>query len=256
MTEAMSETPPTTASEEAGLDGFYDKFYIQDAGEIRHHLQRLVNESGTMTVHADGSTDTLPILLLEAGKTSIWIDVPNSRPVLDQWIDARLLHFEGSLSRAAMRFSCGPAKLGEYEGRPALMLPIPARVLYLQRREFVRREPPSGSLSCHLHLPVTGDVDATIRDIGGGGLAILAVRKAVSLQVGDVLEDCEIDLPEIGPIQVNLLIRHIVDRPHLGQGMAQAGCEFVDLAPAVQRKLFRYLMQLDREQVSGRRWED
>jgi c-di-GMP-binding flagellar brake protein YcgR len=252
----MSDEAIPNEPEKAGLDGFYDKFLIHDVGEIRHHLQRLVTERGTMTVHSDGSTDSLPILLLEVAKTLLWIDVPNSRQTLDQWLASSQLHFEGSLNSAAMRFSCGPAQLADHERRPALKLPAPARILYMQRREFVRREPPTGTLSCHFKLPIVGAMDATIRDIGGGGLAILALRKATPLLVGDVVEACRIDLPEIGEIDVNLLIRHIVDRPHLGTDMMQAGCEFVDLSPAVQRKLFRYLMQLDRDQMSHRRWDE
>lgn len=37
-----------------------------------------------------------------------------------------------------------------------------------------------------------------------------------------------------------------------GKDVLQAGCEFVDLPAATQAKLFRYLMQLDREQLARR----
>ena len=40
----MSEVPPPSELDAADLDGYYDKFYVHDAGEIRHHLQRLAGE--------------------------------------------------------------------------------------------------------------------------------------------------------------------------------------------------------------------
>ena len=250
----MTETPPPSEQDVADLDGYYDKFYVHDATEIRHHLQRMAGERCALTVRAEGSLDTMATLLLKVDERALWIDVPSSRKLLDVWMAAHLLRIEGSLDRAALRFSSGPARLDTYEDKPALRLPIPQRMLYLQRREFIRREPPFGALACLLHLPETErEVEATIRDIGGGGLAIVATRSAVQFQVGDLLRGCRIELPDVGEVEVNLQVRHVLLRGHLGYDVAQAGCEFVDLTPAVQRKLFRYLLQLDRDQLARRR---
>jgi len=250
----MTETPPISEQDAADLDGYYDKFYVHDAMEIRHHLQRMAGERCALTVRAEGSLDTMATLLLKVDESTLWIDVPSTRKLLDVWMAAHLLRIEGSLDRAALRFSSGPARLDTYEDKPALRLPIPQRMLYLQRREFMRREPPPGTLACLLRLPDgEHEVQATIRDIGGGGLAIVATRSAVQFQVGDILRDCRIELPDVGEVEVNLQIRHVLVRGHLGYDAAQAGCEFVDLAPAAQRKLFRYLLQLDRDQLARRR---
>ena len=81
----------------------------------------------------------------------------------------------------------------------------------------------------------------------------MATRSAVQFQVGDILRDCRIELPDVGEVEVNLQIRHVLVRGHIGYDAAQAGCEFVELAPAAQRKLFRYLLQLDRDQLARRR---
>lgn len=253
----MNDASPPSELDAADLDGVYDKFYVHDAGEIRHHLQRLAGERCGLTVRAEGSADSMGTMLLKVDAASLWIDVPASRVMLDAWMRAHQLRLEGSIDRAALRFASGPAQLDTFDDKPALRLPIPERMLYMQRREFMRREPPAGSLSCQLRLPEAGQtVRASIRDIGGGGLAIVATRSEVTFQTGDVLKDCRIDLPEIGEVEVDLEVRHVLMRGHLGYDTAQAGCEFVNLAPTVQRKLFRYLMQLDREQVSRRRWED
>lgn len=251
----MNDVPsPSDALDAADLDGYYDKFYVHDAGEIRHHLRRLAGDRCALTVRAENSPDGMATMLLQVEGDALWIDVPSTRRMLDAWLGSHLLRIEGSIDRAALRFSSGPARLDEHEGKPALRVPIPERMLYLQRREFMRREPPAGSLACHLRLEDGREVQASIRDIGGGGLAIVATRSAVEFKIGEVLTGCRIELPELGEVEVNLQIRHVVVRSHLGLDAAQAGCEFVDLAPSAQRKLFRYLMQLDRDQLARRRW--
>ena len=148
----MNEVPPPSELDEADLDGYYDKFYVHDAGEIRHHLKRLAGDRCALTVRADSSADGMATMLLQVEGDALWIDVPSTRRMLDAWMSAHLLRIEGSIDRAALRFSSGPARLDEHEGKPALRVPVPERMLYLQRREFMRREPPPGSLVCHLRL--------------------------------------------------------------------------------------------------------
>ena len=159
----------------------------------------------------------------------------------------------------ALRFACGPAVLGQHEGRPALLLPMPDRILHLQRREFVRREPSPGSLVCRLRAPEGAKppwIDAAVRDISGGGVALLLTPQQPRPSVGNLLAGCRMDLPQFGEVEVDLRVRHVIDREVRGRPIAQAGCEFVDLAPAAQRKLFRYLMQLDRDVLARRRQYD
>ena len=243
--------PPPAVAE---LDGYYDKFYVHGEAEIRRHLQRLVDGRLAVVARAEGDPGSVVTALLQVEDASLWVDVPPGEPMLRAWLAAPQLRFEGSIERVALRFACGPAQLDSHDGRPALLLPMPARLLHLQRREFVRREPPAGTLTCRLPAPREGQpVEASIRDIGGGGLAIVATREAMEFGVGDLLSGCRIELPRFGEVEVDLRVRHVLAREHRGRELAQAGCEFVDLAPAAQRKLFRYLMQLDRELMARRR---
>jgi hypothetical protein len=250
----MSDLPAPPNPDVADLEGYYDRFYVHDAGEIRHHLQRLAAERSALIVRPDDTATALPTILLKADAGGFLIDVPASPAVQQAWLAAPLLRFSGSLDRAALRFSCGPARPEIFEDRPAFRLPLPERMLYLQRREFIRREPPLGTLICRLPVEEGArEVEATIRDIGGGGLAVLTTKSVIRLTVGDLLRGCRLDLPELGEVEVNLLVRHVLARSHLGPDLIQVGCEFVELSAAAQRKLFRYLLQLDRELLARRR---
>jgi c-di-GMP-binding flagellar brake protein YcgR len=247
----MNEAAP--ASTAADLDAYYDKFYVHGQAEIRRHLQRLVDGRCAVRARAEGSNASVVTVVLQVEDASLWVDLPPDEPMLRSWLAAPQLRFEGSIERVALRFACGPGTMDSQDGRPALLLPIPTRLLHLQRREYMRREPPLGTLTCRLAArPAGHEVDATIRDIGGGGLAIVATRDAIDFTVGEVLGS-RIELPGIGEVEVDLRVCHVLAREHRGRELAQAGCEFVDLAPAAQRKLFRYLMQLDREAMARRR---
>jgi c-di-GMP-binding flagellar brake protein YcgR len=254
-----SESATTNTLEPQDGDSYYDRFYVHDAADVRRHLQRLVDGRCTLVAHADGAYHGVVTVMLQVEDEAIWVDVPRGPETLAQWIAASQLRFEGSIERIALRFACGPAVLAHHDGRPAVLLPVPERVLHLQRREFVRREPSPGSLVCKLRAPEGAKpttIDAGVRDIGGGGVAILVMPQQLRVVVGDLLAGCRIDLPQFGEIEVDMRVRHVIEREHRGRTIAQAGCEFVELAPVAQRKLFRYLMQLDREELARRRQYD
>ncbi|MBF6024619.1 flagellar brake protein [Lysobacter niastensis] len=251
MTNAPSHYGTPDAIEE-----HYDKCLVRTHADIRRHLQRLLDGRCTLRVHAGGHDAGTLTVLLEVGTSSFWIDVPPSRMQLEHWLGSQRLHFEGHVERVAVRFACGTARLDTQEGQPALALPLPDQLLHMQRREFMRREP-LGGLRCRIpagpYVEHPGGLTATIRDIGGGGVALLLHAAASRFQVGDRLSGCVVELPGLEPMSVTLDIRHIVPTTQRGKPMQQLGCEFTDLPAATQTRLLRYIMQLDREQVLRRR---
>lgn len=236
---------------------YYERFFVYNATDVRRHLQRLVDGRCTLVAHVDGSYEGVVTLLLQVEDAALWIDTPRGEDTLARWLAAAELRFEGSIERVALRFTCGPATLDVHAGRPAVLLPVPDRVLHLQRREYVRREPPVGSLVCKVRNPAEGArpawFDAGVRDISGGGVALLMTPEQMRPSVGALLAGCRMDLPQFGDVEFDLRVRHVIEREHRGRTIAQAGCEFIDLAPAAQRKLLRYIMQLDREVLARRR---
>ena len=251
---------PTEALRQPADERCYEKCMVHAPGEIRGHLHRLLDVRSVLVGQALGAAATQVTALLHVGEKSLLIDVPRAKDALREWLDSPQLRFEGSIERISVVFTCGPAWLDRHDGRPALGVPFPGRLLYQQRRDYLRIAPPTGSLRCR--LPARSEteepawIDATIRDIGGGGLAVLSPANAVPLVIGETLEGCVIDLPFLEPVTVNLLVRHVVAREGHGPKVVQAGCEFVGLPLATQDKLLRYVMQLDRERVSRLRAQE
>lgn len=247
------DPPPDNAT-----NGVYDKCLLHEPASIRAHLQRLIDGRCMLTATGDvgaaGTTLTAPLAIED---DQLWVDVPRSASVLDSLLRCKRLSFEGAIDKITLRFSSGPPRLGSHDGCPALLVPMPQRLLHLQRRELMRREPPPGALDCLVPArdPARGlpPTVATIRDIGGGGLAVLVADATLALAPGDLLPDCVIELPGLGAVEVTLHVRHVSQVRQRGRDVRHAGCEFIDLPAATEAKLFRYLMHLDREQLARRR---
>lgn len=237
--------------------GVYDKCLLHDPASIRAQLQQLIDKRCMLTAHGDAGASSMLTAALAVEDATLWVDVPPSAAVLQSLLQCARLSFEGALDKVTLRFSSGPPTLGSHDGRPALCVPLPLRLLHLQRRELMRREPPPGALDCFVPARDGASgappIAATIHDIGGGGLAMLATDAALVLVPGDLLAGCVIQLPGIGAVEVSLHVRHVRQLRQRGKDVHHAGCEFVDLHAATQAKLFRYLMQLDREQLARRR---
>lgn len=235
----------------------YDKCMLRDAGAVRAQLQKLVDQRSLLTVSGNSGSVSVRTVVLAVEETTLLLDVPSSKLVLDRMLRCSRLSFDGLVNRITLHFTSGPPALGTHQGCAALVLPLPERLLYLQRRELMRREPPTDTLHCLIPRPDrphdAPTVTATIREIGGGGLAVVAPEEELELTPGDVLHGCLIDLAQLGVVEVKLGVRHVFSVIRHGKESRQAGCEFLDLTAAVQAKLFRYLMQLDRDQLANRR---
>ncbi|GAB6196961.1 flagellar brake protein [Lysobacter xanthus] len=229
-------------------EGLYEKYMLHHPADIRGCLRQLVDKRCVLLVHAAGTENAVSAALSVDGGT-LWVDVPRDPALTEQLLAADRLRFESSLDRITVRFATGAARRGVFEGLPALEVPVPVKVMHLQRREYVRREPP-GTLSCLLPVDANGQrrtVRASIADIGGGGLAVLTSDDAsLDLNTGDLFPDVVLELPEQEPMSVTLRVQHAQRIEQNGRRVWRAGCSFVDLTVQEQARLLRYVMQLDR----------
>ena len=230
-------------------DGMYEKYMLHHPADIRGCLKQLVDKHCVLLVHAAG-TDNAVSAVLAVGPSTMWIDVPRDAALTARLLAADRLRFESSIDRITVRFATGAAREGTHEGLPALEVPLPVKVMHLQRREFVRREP-LGTISCLLPTHAGGGaprtIRATIADIGGGGLAVLTSDDTtLDLKAGDQFPGVILELPEQEPMAVTLCVQHAQKVDQHGRRVWRAGCSFVDLTVADQARLLRYVMQLDR----------
>lgn len=243
----MSEARPVEG------EGLYEKYMLHHPADIRGCLKQLVDKRCVVLVHAAGTENAVSAALGIDGST-FWIDVPRDAALTAQLLAADRLRFESSVDRITVRFATGAAREGLHDGLPALAVPVPVKVMHLQRREYVRREP-LGTISCLLPIR-TGDgalrsMRAAIADIGGGGLAVLSSDDAtLDPKTGDLFPGVILELPDEEPMAVTLRVQHAQKVDQHGRRVWRAGCSFVDLTVGDQARLLRYVMQLDRLHVA------
>ncbi|CAA9334599.1 MAG: hypothetical protein AVDCRST_MAG71-1912 [uncultured Lysobacter sp.] len=243
----VSEGTPVDAGSET--DGLYEKYMLHHRADIRGCMRQLIDKRCTLQVGLPGG-DAAVSAALALDDDGMWIDVPRDEAMVRLLDGAERVRVESAINRITVRFMAGPAELGEHDGRPALHIGLPEKVMHLQRREYVRREPPE-PLACEIAWPdrsgSTRTVKAAIADIGGGGLAVLSSEDgSVEYRLGDIIRDVVIELPEPPALRTALRVQHIsyIDRD--GRRVQRAGCEFVSLSVQDQARLMRYVMYLDR----------
>ncbi|SCK13967.1 flagellar brake protein [Vogesella sp. LIG4] len=244
MTE---HTPPRANSpQQAELA----RFTISSPLEIQQHLRSLAELKQAVTVFSNkGNTFIV---------TRLWaVDADNDRLVFglsaDENANRHLLASERNVMVSSpagikMQFICGPAEEVEYEGRRAVAMAIPDKIIRLQRREFFRiNTPPIKQVWCR--LPAHPGRMLPLFDISLGGMSLtLAADQHDWLQAGEKLERVEVDLPEAGLLQVGLEVLHVIPVLGLaGHEHYRAGCAFADMNMARESLLQRYITHLERE---------
>ena len=191
--------------------------------------------------------DALALLRIdEAG--ALTFESPVDPSMRCRLLEAPAVTFVGFVDAIKLQFTVSGARAATLAGRPAVIVPIPARLLRLQRRGAIRVRPEDGR-GAVCRIPIggrTGDEEALrVIDISTGGLAVLAYPARVDLAVGMEFDGCRLDLPGVGGTLVSLRVRHIDPLP-VDEKARCCGCEFVRMAPAVQAMLERYVAQLER----------
>ncbi|HZX80347.1 MAG TPA: flagellar regulator YcgR PilZN domain-containing protein [Lysobacter sp.] len=239
----------TDAGGSGETESLYEKYMLHHPADVRGCLRQLIDKRCVLHVGALGAESAVSAALAVDG-ASLWIDLPRGDAMLQRLLHTERLRFESAINRITVRFMSGPATLVQHDGRDALHVPLPEKVMHLQRREYVRREPLE-PVGCELTWPDASGRACTVRariaDIGGGGLAMLTSEDAsVEFEVGDIIPGVLLTLPEPPTLNATLRVQHIsyVDRG--GRRIQRAGCEFVDLSAQDQARLMRYVMHLDR----------
>ena len=192
------------------------------------------------------------VLAVDDANNLLVIDSAPDNMANQRVVDSKVVFFDGLLDRISIQFSSTKLQKINFEGRPALSLPIPATMIRLQRRENYRiNTPVSTPIRCTIPIESDGLVERirlNLVDISAGGIAILDDRRMLDMTVGKVYDDCEIDLPTIGLMQTQLEIRNSQELTLLnGKTTRRVGCAFKNLSSRTLTAVQRYIMKLERE---------
>jgi len=189
------------------------------------------------------------ILKVNGKEGYILLDELTPRNAHRRLLAKKELHLQGRLHGIELGFSTTLLGSGTKDGIAIYKMRIPERVFYLQRR-LDHRVPTSGA-----HIPFFArkepDLEVLIKgylcDMSKNGIGII-LEDEYGLHQGDVLPDCTIRFPDDNSeAAFSLEIRYCTASQN--QKTIRAGGRFKELDHDTQRKLRKFINQLERAQI-------
>ncbi|NEX59613.1 flagellar brake protein [Noviherbaspirillum galbum] len=227
-----------------------DRFFLLGRMEIINCLNDLIRQREPLTVYFNQGKDFILTTLLEAGAEHVLFDLGGD-PRANRRLESSTgncvmvavqngIRIQFSVPQAPRRFSWG--------GADAFEVPLPARIVRMQRRESYRVTLPvkkpvmakitndSGVLICEL----------PIHDLSVGGAGLNAVDQS-ALAEGDEV-DISFPLGEGQVIRNRAKVRHVTQVGSTGSHpLLRVGLCFLRLPVASSARLQRFILQVEHQ---------
>lgn len=245
---------------------FKTKFGVEDVSPYQVHSRREIirllrsiqEHNQLVSMQLEGGADAVVTSVLEVDEEGglMVIDRAPNNTVNQRILASENISFETVLDSIRILFFATSVSECLYDNLPALYIPIPTSLIRLQRRENYRIPTPVASpIRCTIRIPPDDDtgtvgtnVVVTLKDISGGGIAILDEKKLLDNTIGRVYKDCRLDLPGGNVVEVSLQVRNSHDMTlSSGKSIRKLGCMFVDPPNAMMAAVQRYITKLERE---------
>lgn len=232
-----------------------ERFIVTDRDEIIRILDVLGGHQARVNAIFNGGSDVLltAVLFVAANEDAVFLDINANRTTNERLLAARSAQFISSDAGATVKWSVDAVSLSDYDGAPAFRIRLPQSLRRIQRRSAYRiTTPRARPVMCRLFL--TGGVllDLPLVDISAEGLgAVLPGESDDRFLPGSRFAGCALDIPDIGKVSFDLLLqsRWNVELTN-GQVSPRAGFAFVDMRPATQSMIQRYVNRLERQRIA------
>lgn len=235
-----------------------EQYLLHGRRQIRQLLQELIDGHALINAHPTPGKSAFLTALITLSEDDGWLffDVSPDPVINRHCLQAEQLTCATEFERIRIQFTLSKITEVQVEGRAAFAAPVPDTVLRLQRREYYRLHVPlAHGLVCH--LPAAGEdplpqrIEARVLDISAGGLALHLPSGNTGLSIGCTLEDCRLTLPQGEPLSVRLEVRNVSrQNGRNGSETLRVGCRFVDLPPAGDTHIQRYIFRTERERCA------
>ncbi|MBR7798938.1 flagellar brake protein [Undibacterium fentianense] len=229
-------------------------YQVESRREIIALLRGFKEKNQLISMLINNGSEAFITSVLEVDDTNnvVTLDSAPGAEANQRIVEASQVFFDGLLDKISIQFSSSKLQRTIFENRPALQMPMPSTLIRLQRRENYRINTPlSTPIKCLIPIEVE-EVQRIYKfslvDISCGGIALLDEQRMLDITTGTRYTDCQIDLPQIGLIELNIEIRNSQDLTLLnGRTTRRVGCAFLNLSSRTLATVQRYIMKLERE---------
>jgi c-di-GMP-binding flagellar brake protein YcgR len=228
-----------------------DRFLVRSRVEIAFILKAVMQAGEIVTAYFnDGKDFAITALLSVDGAAGFAIlDASKELAANRRLLSSGRIAFVTSQDKVKIQFAVTSVASIEFEGRPALQVPLPETLLKFQRREYYRVPTPVAKpLKCIVPRAGEAPLSLAVVDISLGGVCLTGYPEDTVIEPGMMLENCRIDLVDVGTLTTSLQVRNTFEVPlRNGAVSRRAGCMFFKLPPASEAMIQRYIIRLERD---------
>lgn len=252
----MSSTDLPAAVFEIDQTDEFSQFFLTNRHEVVFYLRLLAQQRSIVTVYINEGEQFFisSLVATDEDENRLFLDPASSEGNNATALSARKITLAANLDRVKIQIRLPALKKQSYQGQTTLSAPIPNAVLRLQRREFFRLETPLvNPIHCRLASrkgdTVTKTFELVLSDISGGGVSLIGNTEMIDDFTRDtVFQDCRLEIPGEGVIQINLQVRKVFEiSSRNGLRSLRIGCEFINLPGTRLALIERYIARIERE---------
>lgn len=231
----------------------YSEYLLHSPREIMALLRQVTEHGDLITIYFNEGKDFLLTTLIQYDENHIYLDKGSSSEMNRKALDAPKLFCVTRHAKVKLQFLLQGVEEVALSGSKVFRAALPETILRLQRREFYRLSTPiTRPLICHVPIRFADgrieNVDVNVVDISAGGVAMLAPPEGIAFEEEMEFPNCALELPEMGVITATLQVRSIFETTlRNGSRLKRAGCSFINIPPAAQNMIQRYIIRIERE---------
>lgn len=223
-----------------GLSGYMERLAV---------LQDLLHSRLPISVTYREGRESLLTTLLSVGRDGIVFDLGVDRRGSERLLSSRLLGFSCRPEGVLVRFECESPVSVEWDGGVACRVPLPDRVVRLQRREYFRVcLPVAKPVPVFVSISEGMTARFTLHDLSVGGAGLSLVEETGRGAVGTIWEKIKIKMENDETVVVDCVVRHLTPISHgKGRPLTRIGLQFKNLSRRDEAAFQRWIVHIEKE---------
>ena len=225
-----------------------DKYFLLGKMEILNLLNDLANRREPVSVYFNGGHDFILSILLSAKSDGLVFDMGGDSKANARFENSDQCVFMAAPDGIRVQFTAIEPKRFWWGDEEAFWVPLPERIVRMQRRDSYRNELPVVN-TIRVQLSDEANVklgDWPLHDLSVGGLGA-SVGGEPHFNVGDRIEHVVIWISDKKRLDCAGIVRHISPIDRKAKGRYRVGIEFINLPHVMEVTIQRYIIKIEYE---------
>ena len=227
-------------------DEIEDRYFLLGRMEILSVLNELIHRRESVTVYFNGGRDAIVTTLLEARPDALVFDLSGDHDANRKLPVSQNCVFVSRLNGIRVQFSAPRPQLFSWGGSEAFWVPLPDKLIRLQRRESYRiLMPVAKPVLAKLYDESKLIGEWPVHDISVGGLGLNIIGEP-QFEVGQEISRVHMPLMKLKDIRCAAQIRHVTHLTDKHDGPRyRIGLSFVGLPAPTGVMIQRYIIKIE-----------